>query len=163
MHEIYKPLFAFVGVEPLYEVGVLGGYAPVALARLAAPAEMAAEREQRGGAYVAGVGAERHSLYHVGTGMDGAADDYRNAVAYALLAEPFVNLRKSELYGNTDVVAYSRGSGARTSAVAVYRNDIGAASCNARGDCGDVVHRGNLNYHGFGVCGSLFEAVYELP
>ena len=54
--------------EPLHEIGPLGRDAPVAFARLAGAAEVAAQREERCRRYVARVRPEAHGLYNVGGG-----------------------------------------------------------------------------------------------
>ena len=53
--QIHEPSAADVGIQTLDEVGPLGRDAPVALAGLAASAQVAAQREQRRRADVAGV------------------------------------------------------------------------------------------------------------
>ena len=50
--EVYKALLADIGIEPFYKVGALCGNTPVALARMAAAAEMATERKHGGRCYV---------------------------------------------------------------------------------------------------------------
>ena len=61
-----EPLRADVGIQPLDKLRILRGDAPVAPSRVARAAKMAAEREQRGGADVAGVRAESDGLDNVG-------------------------------------------------------------------------------------------------
>lgn len=45
-HQVDKPLRPHIRVKPLHQVGPLGRNAPVALAGVAGPAQMAPERQQ---------------------------------------------------------------------------------------------------------------------
>src|SRR3990170_4199684 len=58
IEEVRDPLGALLGLEPLPQVRVLGGYPPGALPRVALLADRAAQRHQRCRPYVDGVRAQ---------------------------------------------------------------------------------------------------------
>ena len=89
--KVHKALIADVRVEALHKVGALGCDAPVALAGLAASAQMAAERQKCRRADVARICTERDGLDNIGAGANGAADDERNLVADALIAQALID------------------------------------------------------------------------
>ena len=123
---------------------------------------MAAEREQRGGADVAGVRAESDGLNDVRGRADAAARDERNAAADALVAQTLVHGGERELNGNADIVTDARGRGARAAAVAVNGDDVRTAAGNAACNGGDVVHCRNFYDDGLFILRCFFERVYEL-
>ena len=118
VHEVHETAGGYLGVKALYEIGALRRYAPVALAGVAASAQVAAHGKQRGGCDINRVGAERYRLYDVCAGTDRTADDDGNVVSYALVAQALIDARKRKLDRNADVIPYSCGSRARTAAEA---------------------------------------------
>ena len=123
---------------------------------------MAAEREQRRGADIAGVRAEGDGLDDIGGGANTAACDERNAAADALVAQALVHGGERKLDGDADVIADARGRGARTAAVAVDGDDVRAAAGDAAGDGGDVMHRRDLHNDRLFILRRFLERIDEL-
>lgn len=65
-HEVHETLTAFVGIESLDERRILRSDAPVAVADLAAAAEVTAERRECRRGDIAGVSAECNRLDNIG-------------------------------------------------------------------------------------------------
>ena len=117
--KIHKALIADVRVEALHKVGTLGCDAPVALAGLAASAQMAAERQKCRRADVARICTERDGLDNIGAGANGAADNERNLVADAFIAQALIDRCEGKLNRDADVIADARRRRARAAAETV--------------------------------------------
>ena len=149
--KIHKALVADVRVKALHKVGALGCDAPVALAGLAASAQMAAERQKCRRADVASICTERDGLDNIGAGANGAADNERNRVADAFIAQALIDRCEGKFNRDADVIADARRRCARAAAEAVDGDDVRAAACNAGRNGCNVVHRRNLDDDGLFV------------
>ena len=88
---------------------------------------MTAQREQRGCCDIAGIRPQSYRFNNIRSRANTAADNQGNIVADAFVTQPLINGRQCQLYGNTDIITNSRGSGAGAAAESVNRDNIGAA------------------------------------
>ena len=158
-----KALFADFRVQPLDKVCALGGDAPVAFAALAGTAQMAAEREQRRCCDIARVRTERYRLYNVRRRTDGAADDQRHIVADALVPQPLVHRRQSQLNRDAHMIADTGRRRTGAAAKAVDGNDIRAGARHAAGDGCNIMDRRHLHNDGLLAVGRFLERIDQLP
>ena len=160
--QIHQPLRALLGIQPLDQIGALGGDAPAAPTCLTGAAQVAAHGQQRGGGDIAGVRAQGDGLDHIGGGADAAAHDQGHVVPDTLVPQPLIHGGQRQLHGDAHVVADAGGGGARAAAVAVDGDDVRAAAGDAAGNGGDVVDGGYLDDDGLFVLGGLLQGVDQL-
>ena len=160
--EVDQALRADIRVEALDQIGTLGRDAPVALAGLAGAAQVAAHGEQGAGCDVAGVRAERDGLQQICGVADGTADNDRNLIADALVAQTLVDSGERKLDRDADVVADTGRSRAGTAAVAVDADDVRARAGNTRSDRRYIMYGCDLDHDRLFVFGRFLEREYEL-
>lgn len=139
------------------------GNAPVAQPRLAAPAQVASQRQQGGGADVAGVRPQRDGLDHISGGADAAAGDQGHMIAYPLLPQPLIHRGQCQFNGYAHIIPDTGGSRAGTATEAVDGDDIRAAAGDPAGDGRNVVDGCHLDDDRLLVSRRLLQGIDQLP
>ena len=123
---------------------------------------MAAHCQQSRGADVACVRAERDGLEQIGGVADGAADNDRNLITDALIAQALINSSQRQLDRDADVIADAGRSCAGAAAVAVDADDVCTRAGYAGSNCCYIIYGCNLDHNRLLVFGSFLQRVNQL-